>query len=61
MNEKSVSISVLVENKTTELRLSLFVHITCCTVTLPINEYYLCTSQEDVVTSLSYQSAMVPP
>ena len=41
MNEKSVSISVLVENKTTELRLSPFVHIsvTCCTVTLPINEY----------------------
>ena len=39
MNEKSVSISVLVKNKTTELRLSPFVHITCCTVTLPINEY----------------------
>ena len=36
MNEKCVSISVLVENKTTELRLSPNVHITCCTVTLPI-------------------------
>ena len=39
MNEKSVSILVLVENKTTKLRLSPFVHITFCTVTLPINEY----------------------
>ena len=39
MNEKSVSISVLVENKTTKLRLIPFVHITLCTVTLSINEY----------------------
>ena len=39
MNLKSVSIPVLVENKTTKLRFSPFVRITFCTVTLPINEY----------------------
>ena len=39
MNLKSVSIPVLVENKTTTLRFSPFVRITFCTVTLPINEY----------------------
>ena len=32
MNEKSVSISVYIENKTTKIRLSPCVHITFCTV-----------------------------
>ena len=31
MNEKSVSISVYIENKTTQIRLSPCVHITFCT------------------------------
>ena len=59
MDEKSVSISVYIENKTKKTRRNPCVHIGFCTVTF----CYMLTSYalEDVVTSVLYQSAMVPP
>ena len=62
MNEKSVFISVYIENKTTKIRLSPYVHITFCTVTfryiLMLNSYVTGRCCHNSVVSECYGSLL---